>query len=365
MQLLCGYAHAQIPIGHAGGPQSGSGIVTDSLSVSHGLGLQIASQTLGSANVVREDYIGVNAVNPAVLGASRSRDDIGLVYSSIAPDLNLPDVNGLSLYSIHSAQGLGWAFRETRLDLTRGRLDGDSSRSFEDFSVKEFALAGGLRALSYGHWENHFGLGFKYAMAPAIIKEQGLGSDGWLLEVGYYARYRGHYRLGVSILNLGKPVSGVRPVFRSTRSPVSVQNNLDYRSDGDFALTPPAWAAGAGFDYYLKSKSLLILQTTLSSSVTAGYPRGLGDAVPGWDQFVDATLLNTFTQVIGLSRSETVSAFQWALGLRLCNHFALSISQRFSGSTYAEHQKVAALELTNLSVWSKADWTWWRRPAGD
>jgi hypothetical protein len=363
--LLAQTAHAQV-IEPAGGARGGERIESrDSLDYANGHFIDIASQSIGGINVVRDVHSGANALNPAVLGAWKDGMEsgtAGFVHTSVMPLLNLPDMKASTYFISHRVKGTGWSLRKSNFMLPAGPLDGIASANEEPFSGDGYSLSMGRRAFAASPLEHHFGLTLKFINAPEMLKTGSAGSNGYLFDAGYFGTFRERFRLGFSLVNIGHALSGIRPVVTKESTARSTRVHLEYRTDERHVLTPFSIHTGLGLDHQLGTERLHILQTTLSAALSAEFSEK-GSGITNWhlSEGVDLKILNTFAPAIGMSYFGGEPVVRMILGLHLFNHFAVSLSILASDGPFFDAQKTASLEIRNLLRWGKGDWVWWRK----
>lgn len=336
----------------------------DSLDFSFRPALGIASHLPAVTGVVEEEPFGANIINPAVFSVPnfKWRNGFGgLVYTSLMPELNLPDLYSFVLYGGGRVGDFGVQARMSSYSFGSSRLDTSDENGWREFAGKEYSLSIATAAFANRYTENFFGLTGKVVSAPEAFADQGLDRHGYLIDVGYYGKIGKHFRVGLSALNLGLPVAGIRTsVHRDEFANASIRTKVEIYQDESFLLTPPSFHFGLGFDHSLNIERLHVLRTTVTGAVSAEFERkGFAGGHTAEAAAFELRILNTLTPALGLAYDKGNLRTNWILGLLLFNHFSLGVSILDSEEAFTRRQKTFSLEIRNPLHWGRNDLTWW------
>lgn len=336
----------------------------DSLDFSYRPSLGIASHSPAVAGVVEEEPFGTNVVNPAVFTVPNFKwryGSGGLVYTSLMPQINLPDLYSYVLYGGGRVGGFGVQARMSGYSFGSSRLDTSGENGWREFAGEEYSLSVATAAFANRYAENYFGLTGKVVSAPIAFADQGLNRQGYLIDIGYYGKIGKYFRVGLSALNLGLPVAGIRAsVHRDEFANGSIRSMLEFDLDETFLLTPPSFHLGLGFDHSLTTARLHLLRTMVTGAVSAEFERrGFEGRRTAEAAALEFRILNVLAPALGLAYDRERLRSSWILGLFLFNHLSLGVSILDTGDDFTRQQKTFSLEIRNPLHWSRRDLAWW------
>lgn len=347
-----------------GGMPRSNATSRDTLNFSYRPSLGIPSHSPAVVGVVEEEPFGTNVVNPAVFSVPNFKwkeGSGGLVYTSLLPELNLPDLYSYVIYGGGRVGGLGVQARLSSYSFGSSRLDTSEENGWREFTGEEYSLSVAKAAFANRHTENYFGLTGKVVSAPKFFADQGLNRHGYLIDIGYYGKIGNHLRVGLSALNLGLPVAGIRTtVERDEFANGSIWSILGISRDDSFLLTPPSFHFGLGFDHSLSTARLHLLRTTVTGAVSAEFERrGFEGRSLAEAAALEFRILNVLAPALGLAYDGEHWRSRWILGLFLFNHFSLGASIDDSEDVFTRRQKTFSLEIRNPLHWRRVDLAWW------